>query len=461
MSPDAPTPLRSWLNAKLVYPAAVRLRGEGGVFAALEEMRAAQWRDAHTLRREQDVRLAALLAYARERVPFYREHWPAASASAHDARAALAELPLLTKAQLQAHAAELRAAPRPGRVTRKVTGGSTGEAVTVDKDAPAVAREMAASWMGWEWFGIGMGDRGARFWGTPGTRRRRLRAAAADLATNRVRFSAFAFGEDDLERYWARCLAARPRWFYGYVSMLEAFALHLRSRGHDGRRLGLAAVVTTSEVLFPPQRALLREAFGAPVQNEYGCGEVGPVAYECPDGGLHLVAPNLVVELLRPDGSHAAPGEPGEVVVTDLNNRAMPLVRYRLGDFAVAGDACPCGRGLPVLREVWGRAYDFVQLPSGRRCHGEYFVYAFEELRAAGVPVRQFQVVQAGPARLEVAIVAPAGVEDGVRRAVAGRAGGMEVDVRRVDAIPRAPSGKMRLVLNPWLNGAPAAAPLP
>ncbi len=449
--------LGNWVHARFVFPGIVHLRGEGGLFAVLEELRAVERMPAERLAERQRERLAAMLGYARARSPYYRERWPRLErVDSREAEEILAGLPCITKVDLREHVEEMRARPGPRRVTRKITGGSTGQAVTVYKDRAAVAREMAASWLGYGWFGIGMGDRAARFWGSPHSLKRRLRFAAADFAMHRVRFSAFAFDDADLEGYWRRCLDFRPQYLYGYVSMLVEFAAFLRRRGYDASTLGLKAVVTTSEVLSEPQRKLLGEVFDAPVQNEYGCGEVGPIAYECERGGLHVMSENLRVELLGDDGRPVGPGESGEVVVTDLNNHAMPLVRYRLGDFGVWGGPCPCGRGFPVLEKVWGRAYDFVQLPSGRRCHGEYFMYLFEDLRGSGVDVEQFQVVQAGERELDVAVVVKStlgdDVEHRVHEALQERVRGMEVTVRRVPAIKRAPSGKMRVILNPWLH---------
>lgn len=452
--------MSNWIHAKLVYPAIVRARGEGEVFAALEELRAVERLTPEELRARQERKLAAILDHAAERCAFYRERWPRdAPFAPGEALDRLADLPVIRKRDLQDAADRLRANPAPRRITRKVTGGSTGQTVTVYKDRRALAHEMAASWLGYGWFGVRIGDRAARFWGSPHTLKRRLRFAAADFAMHRIRFSAFAFGEDELERYWKRCLRFRPQYFYGYVSMLEEFARYLRRRGHDGAALGLKAVITTSEVLLATQREVLQEVFNAPVQNEYGCGEVGAIAYECERGSLHIMGDNLIVELITPEGKPAQVGETGEVVVTDLNNRAMPLIRYALADFGVPGEPCDCGRPFPVLERIWGREYDFVESPSGRRYHGEFLMYFFEDLRARGVPVQQFQVIQHDADRLEVAVILPggAGEEERVGRELEDRLPGMKISVRRVDAIERAPSGKMHIIQNPWLRRRDAA----
>jgi phenylacetate-CoA ligase len=438
----------------VVYRAAVLSRGEHGVFRHLEELRRLSTRPREEILVRQRERLAGALQHAWHGSSLYRERWaerPPGSGTA--AWAYLAELPMLEKVDLQARMDRIRSDPPPaGRVSRKTTGGSTGEAVTVEKDGEAIAREMASSWLAYGWFGVRIGDKAARFWGNPTSSRRKLRFIAADLAMNRIRFSAFAFDDGDLERYWGRCLAFRPDYFYGYVSMLVGFAHFLDRTGRDGSELGLKVVVTTSEVLSPEDEAVLRDTFGCPVQNEYGCGEVGPIAYACPEGPLHVMADNVLVEVVDESGRRVEPGEAGEILVTDLNNRAAPLIRYRVGDRAVLGtDVCPCGCGFPTLERVWGRAYDFIEAPDGRRYHGEYFMYVFEEMRDRGLPVEQFQVRQVEPSRLEISLLTREDIDGRahfLRERVADEMPGMSVDVRSVEEIRRAPSGKMPLIIN-------------
>lgn len=460
---SSPREVGPWFHAKVLYPAAIWARGEGALFRHLRELTEIQWLPAEQLVRRRDARIARILRYARAHSRYYRELWPDRDpVSAEDAAAYLAELPLLTKSQLQTWAAYLKAQPPVRPVSRKTTGGSTGQPVTVLKDRASTGYERAVMWLGYGWFGVKVGDRVARFWGSPFAARRRIQSTLADVVMHRIHFSAFAFNEADLEEYWQRCLRFRPHYLHGYVSMLEAFARFLQSRHYEATALGLKSVIGTSEVLTPPQRAILESTFGAPVQTEYGCGEVGPIAYECDRGSLHLMTENVAVEILNAEGRAADVGETGEVVVTDLHNRAMPLVRYRLGDFAVPGRACSCGRGFPVIQKIWGREYDFVQGPDGRKYHGEFFMYLFEDLRRVGSPVRQFQVTQRGPNVLDVEVVIPGELSEGqetrIRHHVGNQLKSMKIDVRRVDAIARAQSGKMQVIRNTWLRPTDRAA---
>ena len=442
-----------WLHRRVVYPAAVRVRGEHSVFARLEEMHSLQHLSPDELLLRQSERVAALLEYVRGRVPRYRGSLSGTQRiDPGDAVGVLSSLPTISKAQIQDQRLSFLAEPAPARVANKTTGGSTGQPVTIAKDAGAVAHEMAASWLGYGWFGIEMGDRAARFWGSPATVKRRLRYAAADLAMHRIRFSAFAFGDEDLERYWNRCVKFGPDYFYGYVSMLEAFAHYVNRRGLDGSLLNLKAIVTTSEVLTEPQRDLLGSTFNTRVQNEYGCGEVGPIAYECEEGSLHIMADNVFVEIVDEQGRPVGAGESGALLITDLNNRAMPLIRYQVGDFGVRGEQCRCGRGFPVLEKIWGRAYDFIEAPDGRRYHGEYFMYMFEDFRKEGIAAAQFQVTQRAVDKLEFAVVAGgddlARLSQRIRARVAPAFGGVEISVVPAESIQRAASGKIRLIRN-------------
>lgn len=427
----------------------------------LAVLKSRQWDSLEHIRERQASRLAGVLVHAAETVPAYRRSVAPLMELLTDPFHLLGRLPAISKQEVQNDAAGFRSTHPAGRVSRKTTGGSTGQAVTILKNRDATAAERAAMWLGYGWFGVEIGDAAARFWGAPFATRNRWVVRLADLAMHRIRFSAFAFGEQELENYWERCRRFRPAYLHGYVSMLTEFAAFLETTERDGRELPLKSVIATAEALSQPQRELLERVFGVPVQIEYGCGEVGPIAYECPEHSLHLMAENLYVEVLREDGTPAAIDEPGEIVVTDLTNRAMPLIRYRLGDFGVPGDACPCGRGLPTLRQVWGRAYDFVEGPDGRRYHGEFFMYLFEDLRREGLGVHQFKVEQVGPAELRILVLHPGGLapeqSDRLLQLLHHRLHGVTANVIEVEELPRAPSGKMRVIENRWRQSGAAS----
>jgi phenylacetate-CoA ligase len=187
--------------------------------------------------------------------------------------------------------------------------------------------------------------------------------------------------------------------------------------------------------------------------NEYGCGEVGPIAFECPEGGLHLMSDNLYIEVLKEDGTSAQSGEIGQVVVTELHSWAMPLIRYQMMDNVEMGEErCPCGRTLPLIRQIIGRAYDFLKSKSGKRFHGEKVMYFLEHLQDLNLGVKMIQVVQPSLSELRIKVVPtpifqPLALE--MMQTYFYEALGDDVNVHfeMVDQIPREASGKLRVVV--------------
>jgi len=155
----------------------------------------------------------------------------------------------------------------------------------------------------------------------------------------------------------------------------------------------LKAIISTSETLLTKQQDELFDFFNCPVVNEYGCSEVDVISFTCPAGGQHVISSNVIVEVIRfgdePEGY-------GQVVVTDLHNRMMPVIRYRLGDLVpLKQTMCDCGRGWPCLGDILGRSQgQYIILADGQRVHSQFVVYMLEELMEQGVPIGRFKIFQ-------------------------------------------------------------------
>jgi phenylacetate-CoA ligase len=161
------------------------------------------------------------------------------------------------------------------------------------------------------------------------------------------------------------------------------------------------------------------------------------------------MAENLLAEL-HPDPTAEDPAA-CRLIITDLHNRATPLIRYDIGDRVVPALPCSCGRVLPCFSKVIGRAYDFVSAPDGTRYHGEFFLYALEEAREAGAPIRQAQFVQTAPDHITIRIVPGPHYtpEDGSAFAARLRDKSRErfhTSITPVSELTRERSGKIRLV---------------
>jgi phenylacetate-CoA ligase len=366
-----------------VYRAAAVCRGER-TFRYLREYEKTQWMNEDDWERYGEERRAKLAAHLSLFIPYYRRLGVTG----------FSDLPVVARADLK-ESGDLFIDPLfDGKVSEKKTSGSTGEPVIVARDSEGLAREQAVTWRGYGWAGLKPGMRQARFWGIPLEFNARWRMNAKDWALNRKRFPVFNYTDETLEKYLGQLVRYSPHFLYGYVSALADFARFVLARGKIPRLPDLKAVVTTSEVLSEEARRDIEAALGVRVYNEYGCSELGTIAHECERGSLHLNAENLYVEVIGEDGVIRNRGR-GRILVSEYYNRVQPLVRYELGDIGdLAPGACACGRSLPVIREIHGKAYDIIFGPNGRKYFPEYFSYLLKDIQGHGEKIRQFQIVQ-------------------------------------------------------------------
>lgn len=442
-----------------MYFPVVLTRGQAVPFY-LRRLLKSQYMNKIELEMLQLSKLRLILAYAKENVPFYRKALAGRSGSLLEGLEELQNLPFLTKADLKREQEGVRSCERFMLLTPKTTGGSTGMPVTIPKTRSAMAWELAATWRGYSWAGIEIGDRQARFWGVPFHQKDRWRARLIDCVANRKRCSAFAFSERDLQVYTQTLKDFRPRYFYGYVSMLEEYAKFIRRKGVT-LPFKLQCIITTSEVLAATQRRLIEDTFSTKVFNEYGSGELGSIAHECKDGSLHISAENMIVEVIS-GNRLAEPGEVGELVITELNNYATPLIRYRTGDFAsLSRNPCKCGRTLPVISNLYGRSYDTIRNSEGKLFHGEFMMYIFEDAQRRNLGIQAFQVIQENWRSFLIKIVPGGSYGKATEEFIAHRICDQfdqdsVVRFEIVGDIPRAASGKMRLIIGMSEDGSSA-----
>lgn len=435
------------LVSRVVFPL-IEYAKRKPTHARLRELEQSEWLAPETIRARQLDRLRRHLEFAYRDVPYYTrlfdEHGvkPAAIERLED----LARIPCLTKDIIRARFADLQPRDRPRHVQSRASGGSTGAPVTVLVDMDRLGFTEAARLRAHRWFGVGMGAREIVLWGssielTAQDRIRRLR----DRLINSRLLSAFDLSEEALARYAAVIRRDRPQKLFGYASALHRLAAYLERTGWVREPGWPRAVFTTAEPLYDFQRATIEAVFGCPVSVEYGCREIGFVAAECPAGGLHIAAEGIVVETL----------EDGEIVLTHLDARAMPLIRYRTGDVGSFVDGpCPCGRGLPRLGPIQGRVTDFILTPRGKVVHALALIYVLREVPG----VKEFQVVQDRIDHLTVTIVPGDGFNASSQATVTSRLSHalddtVRIDVALADVIPRPASGKHRHVISKVTNG--------
>jgi phenylacetate-CoA ligase len=255
----------------------------------------------------------------------------------------------------------------------------------------------------------------------------------------------------------------RPTLIFGHAHSVYLIAQFLRTEStgaftHPARpAFRPKGIITTAMVLHSWQRQTIEEVFDCPVTNRYGCEEVSLIACECErHNGLHVNSDGVYVEILRADDTGALTrparsGESGSIVVTDLSNRAMPIIRYQVGDVAAFSNRfCPCGRGLPLLERIEGREADYVVTSAGNLISG----ISLTENFALQVPgVVQFQIVQEALQRFLFRLVrGPEFGPNSLKRLeeLVARHFGPEVEYRceYLERIPSEPSGKYRFCIS-------------
>jgi phenylacetate-CoA ligase len=340
----------------VVWPAITR-PDEARALALQYQLERSQWLPANDLRELQFRQLDALLRHAYKTVPYYRWQWHGAYASGDALTVeSFGRLPLLRRGDLEHEFDALKSSSPPeahGGIAEGSTAGSTGNPVRTLKT------ELAGLW----WQVLTLRD---HLW-----HRRDFSGTLAAIRTGVAEQEAEGWGPaTDMIAGKGRSLGLSLRASLGaQLEWLQRhepdYLLTYPSNVADLARLSLASgirlsrlreVRTFGEPVTAETREACRQAWDVPLTDRYSTDEAGYIALQCPDHEhYHVQSESVLAEVLDERGRACAPGSVGRIVITTLQNYAMPLVRYDIGDLAEVGEACPCGRGLPVLRRIVGR----------------------------------------------------------------------------------------------------------
>lgn len=370
----------------------------------LHELRRTQWLSLAAMRERQLERLHGAVRYAGANSPYYQRLFAAQNFDPLNFTVAdFTRLPLLTKADIRARTDDLIARPHSREsLGFHKTGGSTGVSLTTYFDVRWQEVRNADAMRSNEWAGWLHGMKAAAIWGNPPvahTLKEKLRSSLLDRL---MYLDTMNLNPASLSDFVVRWRRDRPEVLFGHSHSLYMLAKYLVDSGvQDLRPRG---IVSTSMMLLQAERQVIEAAFACKVTDRYGCEEVGLIASECEQHqGFHLNIEHLFIEFLRPDGSAAAPGEEGAIVVSDLLNRGMPLLRYRVEDVGVPSERlCACGRGFPLMERVAGRVADYLKKPDGSMVAGVSLV---ERTLTAIDGIEQMQIVQPAARRIDLNIV--------------------------------------------------------
>lgn len=442
--------LRHWLHRRL----------RPGRFALLDALLHTQSLSRREVLQKQQRDLAAILAHAAQHTAYYADRLGGASIDA---------LPILTKEDIRQHLPDLlvNGADR-SQVKLGHTGGSTGQPLAFwydDAKHELMRAGMCRSYMmsGWR-----PGEKILNFWGARQDTQIGgvFNAGWTDFIAAEKTIAAFAYTEQQMHAWATIVRTYQPVLLQGYASVLAEFARFcLATRQAPPKTL--RGVYSTAEVLGAEQRALIEQAFGCKVFNQYGCREIPNIACECRHGRMHIFTDMVYLETLGDEPLDSPPrslpfaaphgGEPpplgrpgGRLIVTSLTNRLMPFIRYDLGDSGqLLDDACACGSPFPLLAMGLCRHNDIIRTAHGKNIHPSYFTRLLAHLPQ----IRQFQCIQSAPDQLTLNLVIAGELPADIAATLGARIASdldprMNFALNTVDEIPRTASGKHRYVIN-------------
>jgi phenylacetate-CoA ligase len=420
---------------------------QGAAALALQyQLEQSQWWSAEQLREAQLEQLTLLLRHAAEHVPLYRERFARCGYEAQGRLTweSFSRLPVLGRADLQERRDDLVSKlpmPHHGRLREGQSSGSTGRPVQFLKTGLTQLFEQALVVRDHRWH------------------ERDLLAKHAVIRTTVEKGEWRGWGADIEQLFWtgpsatlniraaidqqARWLRQqKPRYLLTHPSNARALALHCIGKPIAVPRL--AEVRVFGEVVPEDLGSIVRTAWNAELTDTYSSEEFGTLALQCGQfRRYHVQSEHVLLEVVDGNGEPVAPHTPGRVLLTNLHNFAMPLIRYEIGDYATRAEPCACGRGLPVLGKILGRARNLVTLPDGST-HWPSFP---AEMWTAIAPIRQFRLIQKTAIRIEARLVSARPLNDAEAAALVTalqvKLGyPFEIDIVLVDHIPHNPNAK-------------------
>ena len=297
-------------------------------------------------------RLKKLLKHASENTNFYKERLKdidIENMTLDD----LKKIPVLTKEELKANAEDLRNEPANQELIKAETSGTTGDVFLFNKNIQWDASFRAAQYRGYSWYDVKPWDKSLYFWGFKKSFKEKAKIRVLDFLLNRYRF--FDYTNDEFERAAQRI--RKSTYIAGYSSSIHMMAEYFKKKGYKFDNIKM--VKGTAEKVYDSYHKSVKEIFGHKITSEYGSAEAGVIAYECPDGNMHIVMENVIIEEID-----------NKIIVTNLWAYSLPFIRFELGDYVVLDNEtkCPCGREHKIIKEITGRI--------GRKIHGKKEIYS-------------------------------------------------------------------------------------
>lgn len=397
------------------YPYFVKALTGNHFWKFVKELEELQFADSEVLLKRSEERVRKILKHAYENVPFYKKNFDKHGVTPEDFHFIddLQKFPIVTKTDLKQNFPDEVKAKNISdeRFHLDSTSGSTGVPFQffIDRNASSV-RQAARTFFNY-WAGILPASR--RIWicsprpCSTSSKKTTSQISLLSLMKRKVKnillgpvethhISSFEINQRNIKEIIEFIVYFNPDYIESYASVIVKLARGLQ-RYHLQPPQNLKTIISTSETLISIERKLIENAFNCKVVNRYGSREfTGSVAQSCPENneGFHINTELVFLEVVGENGKQVAPGERGKIIITDLQNYAMPFIRYDMGDYAIGGEQCSCGRGFPILSQIEGRSTESFLTPSGKSVSPTELGQFLFVLKNYINYIREYQVIQ-------------------------------------------------------------------
>lgn len=290
-----------------------------------------------------------------------------------------------------------------GTLAKTYTSGSTGDFLEVYWRKEDYNQSLFPLWLyRLKEYGIKPDDRLCYFYTTrtPGRKE-----CWYEYSGNRLGFCKADLSEDRLKRIYEKIYEFSPKWLLLQPSMAMLLCrIKKKFRLKDLKEL--IYIELTGEVLTESMRKEIKECFSCKIANQYGSNEVNSIAYECKKGHLHIMEKNVYVEILD-DNDKPVFGKEGEICVTSLSNRAMPMIRYKIGDRGILYEKrISCHMPGRVLMLTKARSNDWIITKNGEKVSPYALLKVIENINMqTDCAICQFRFLQKTKERILVKLV--------------------------------------------------------
>lgn len=407
----------------------------------LHRIRNNQWLNSAELKELQERGLKAIVEHAYKQIPFYHKRFKESDLKPSDIKTLedLKKLPIITREEVMKNYSELipqvyKKLYSVGKFVSRSTSGTSHPPLKVPYDERAEDYLDALYLRGLFEVGLNPWRKSAFYWYKPFKKKFHRRLGFM----RKVRIPSKLSEEEQLKLLEK----IDPTYLFYFPSSLYLIAKRIKTA-----KLNPELIICHAEPLSPGMRKIIESTFKCKVYDQYGSSEFRRIAWECKTGSYHINADSVIVEFLDENENPVSSGERGNVIITSLTNYMFPLIRYAIGDMAIPLDgSCPCGRGLPLLKDIEGRKEDFITLPSGK-------IFAPKEVIDSIVDIEGISKFWIGQMKdkIEVRVIPLNEFSKRLEEEINDRLLNLfketvEISVIPVDRIPKSAGGKIKLV---------------